>query len=224
MSLKKNLFIINLKNYAEIAGTKTINIIREAEKVSNELGVQIIISPPQPMLALTSQNTSLMIISQHVDPQNLGSSTGFFIAEMIKSVGAVGSLLNHSEHPINSEQIEQTIKKLSTLDLLSFVCVKNLDELNMILKFGPDYVAIEPPELIGTQRSISSEKPFLISQSNEYISKGNYKSKLICGAGINKDEDIKTAIELGALGVLVASSITKAENWYKKIYELASAF
>ncbi len=78
--------------------------------------------------------------------------------------------------------------------------------------------------MIGTQKSISSEKPFLISEAKNIIKKSNKRSRLICGAGINKYNDIKIAMELGAIGVLVASSIVKAENWYDKIYELASAF
>jgi len=51
-STKKGPFVINLKNYLEIAGANTIKIVKDAEKVSQILNVEIIISPPQPYLAL----------------------------------------------------------------------------------------------------------------------------------------------------------------------------
>jgi triosephosphate isomerase len=217
-------FIINLKNYIETAGDNTLRIVKDAEMVSEKLDVEIIISPPQPSLALIAKQTKLKVISQHIDLKKHGASTGFYIAEIIEKVGAIGSLINHSEHGIKTEEIKQSIEKLKEVKLLSFVCVKSLEELKVILKFEPDFIAIEPPELIGTQKSISSEKPYLIQKSNELIKQENNGSKLICGAGINKSEDIKTAVENGASGILVSSSITRANNWYEKIFELASAF
>ncbi len=224
-SFKRNgPFIINLKNYIETAGDNTLRIVKDAELVSKKLDVEIIISPPQPSLALIAKQTKLKVISQHIDLKKHGASTGFYIAEIIEKVGAIGSLINHSEHGIKTEEVKQSIEKLKEVNLLSFVCVKTLEELKVILKFEPDFIAIEPPELIGTQKSISSEKPFLIQKSNELIKQENNRSKLICGAGINKSEDIKTAVENGASGILVSSSITRANNWYEKIFELASAF
>jgi len=38
-SIKKGPFIINLKNYMEIAGDNTIKIVKDAEKVSETLNV-----------------------------------------------------------------------------------------------------------------------------------------------------------------------------------------
>jgi len=224
-SFKRNgPFIINLKNYIETAGDNTLRIVKDAERVSEKLDVEIIISPPQPSLALIAKQTKLKVISQHIDLKRHGATTGFYVAEIIEKVGAIGSLINHSEHSIKTEEIKQLIEKLKEINLLSFVCVKTVEELKEILKFEPDFIAIEPPELIGTQKSISSEKPFLIQKSNELIKQENYGTKLICGAGINKGEDIKMAVENGASGILVSSSITRANNWYDKIFELASAF
>ncbi|MDQ6723631.1 MAG: triose-phosphate isomerase [Thermoproteota archaeon] len=224
-SYKKNgPFIINLKNYLETAGDNTITIVKEAEKVSEKLDVEIIISPPQPSLALIAKQTKLKVISQHVDLKKPGSTTGFYIPEIIERIGARGSLINHSEHEIKIEAIKQSIERLRELDLISIVCVKTIEELKEIIEFEPEFIAIEPPELIGTQKSISTEKPSLIRECYKVLYKENQNSKLICGAGINKNEDIKIALENGASGILVSSSITKATNWYDKIFELASAF
>ena len=53
-SIKKGPFVINLKNYLEIAGDNIIKIVKDAEKVSQILNVEIIISPPQPYLAFNN--------------------------------------------------------------------------------------------------------------------------------------------------------------------------
>ncbi|MBA3749809.1 MAG: triose-phosphate isomerase [Nitrosopumilus sp.] len=221
---KKGPFIINLKNYLETSGDNTIEIVKVAERVSEKLDVEIIISPPQPSLALIAKRTKLNVISQHIDLKKTGSTTGYYVPEIIKKVGAIGSIINHSEHELKIDEINPLIEKLKELNLVSVVCVKTVEELKIILEFEPDFIAIEPPELIGTKKSISSEKPFLILECGKLVSKSNKKTKLICGAGINKNEDIKIAIENGVSGILVSSSITKANNWENKIFELASAF
>lgn len=224
MSSKKGPFIINLKNYLEISGDKALAITKEAEKVSYKLDTEIIIAPPQPLLTWIAKNTVLKVISQHLDLQKPGASTGFFIPEIVKEAGGIGSIINHSEHQINFEVVKSLIEKMQSLGLLAFVCTKNLSEFRFISSMQPDYIAIEPPELIGTQMSISTEKPTLISESAQFLKGENKKSKLICGAGINKPEDVRIAVELGASGILAASSIVKSNNWYEKIYELASEF
>jgi len=78
--------------------------------------------------------------------------------------------------------------------------------------------------LIGTQKSISTEKPYLITECSNIINDEKTETKLICGAGISTKEDVKIALENGSSGILVSSSITKSSNWHDKIFELASAF
>jgi len=51
MSERKGPLIINLKNYLEISGDKALSLTREAERVSESTDIEIIISPPQPLLA-----------------------------------------------------------------------------------------------------------------------------------------------------------------------------
>lgn len=224
MSQKKGPFIINLKNYTEISGQKAIQISKDAEKVARKLKLRIIVSPPQVLLGLVASETNLEIFGQHVDLEQVGASTGFVIPEMIKEAGGIGSIINHSEHPINMPIIKKLIERLREIDLISLVCAKNLQELKQISELQPDFVAIEPPELIGTKRSISSEKPTLIKEAFNYLSSTGSTTKLICGAGINTPEDVQVALDLGSSGILAASSIVKAGSWYDKIYELSKPF
>jgi triosephosphate isomerase len=143
---------------------------------------------------------------------------------MVKESGAIGSLINHSEHPVDIITITELLKRMRSLNLVSIICTKNFNELKVVGKLEPDYIAIEPPELIGTKRSISTEKPSLISESFQYLDSNGIKSKLICGAGINTAEDVRIALDLGSGGILAASSIVKSDKWYEKIYELANEF
>ena len=47
---------------------------------------------------------------------------------------------------------------------------------------------------------------------------------MICGAGITDKSDVISALELGADGILVASSVVKAKNWSEKLLDLALGF
>ncbi|MBD0333539.1 MAG: triose-phosphate isomerase, partial [Chitinophagaceae bacterium] len=78
MKIKKDgPLVINLKNYLETSGDNTIKLVKDAEKVSERLDVEIIVSPPQPSLALIVKQTNLKVISQHVDLKKIGSTTGY---------------------------------------------------------------------------------------------------------------------------------------------------
>ncbi len=90
-------------------------------------------------------------------------------------------------------------------------------------KLNPTYIAIEPPELIGTGRAISNERPELITKSLLAVKKARNSTKLLCGAGIVTSDDVERAIELGSHGILVASGIVKSRNWNKDIEGFAKA-
>ena len=140
--------------------------------------------------------------------------------EVARSYGAAGSLVNHSEHRIGMAAVEEIVKRLHNLGMVSIVCARTPEEVSQIARFSPDFIAIEPPELIGSGRAVSKENPAIITDS---IKAAGGKSKVICGAGITDGEDIAKAIQLGSHGVLVASGVVKASSWQDKIAELASA-
>ncbi len=47
-------------------------------------------------------------------------------------------------------------------------------------------------------------------------------NKLLVGAGVKTGVDVKTAIKLGACGVLLASGVTKADDPYSVLIDLAN--
>ena len=216
------MFIINCKNYEEISGDKIKKFIKIAEQVSKKYKVKIAISPPQHLIGVVA-NSSITVLAQHIDDSKVGSTTGFIIPELLKKSKVKGSLINHSEHRISSKEIEKLVLKLKELKMISIVCVKDVAEVKKYLKINPDFIAIEPPELIGSGKAISTEKPDLIQKAASIVNDSKNKTKLLCGAGIVSGEDVAKSIELGSKGILVASGIIKAKNWNKIISEFAKA-
>ena len=216
------MFVINCKNYEEISGDKIIKFVKIAEKVSKKYKVKIAIAPPQHLIALVA-NSSIPILAQHIDDSKVGSTTGFVIPELLKKSKVSGSLINHSEHRISSKEIVKLVSKLKKLKMISVLCVKNVSEVRKYAKLNPNYIAIEPPELIGSGKAVSKEKPGLIIKAADAVKSAKNNTKLLCGAGIVSGEDVAKAAELGSKGILVASGIIKAKDWNKVITEFAKS-
>lgn len=224
--MQEPILIINFKNYMEVSGKRCLAFAQEAERVARELNMleSIAVAPPNPALALIAEHVSIPVIAQHVDDKGEGSTTGYNVAKMLRSFNIRGSIVNHSEHRLLPKEIEGIVKALHASNMLSIVCVREPDEIDTIagLEFEPDYIAIEPPELIGTGNAVSKSKPEVITGSVGRAGRLGLRSKVICGAGIVDGRDAMAAIRLGSRGVLVASGIVKAENWYEKIKDIAS--
>jgi len=216
------MFVINCKNYEEIAGDKIIKFVKIAEKVSKKYKVKIAIAPPQHLIGLVA-NSSIPILAQHIDNSKIGSTTGFVIPELLKKSKVKGSLINHSEHRISSNDIQKLVSKLRELKMMSIVCVKDVAEARRYAKLNPDYIAIEPPELIGSGKAVSKERPELITKAAMAVKRAKNKTKLLCGAGIVSGEDVAKASELGSKGILVASGIVKYKDWNKIMAEFAKS-
>jgi triosephosphate isomerase (TIM) len=215
----KRPLIINFKNYEEVSADKAIKLAESARHVMEKLRIEIVVAPPQPVLALIAKSVQIPVICQHVDTEKMGPSTGFVVPEMAKSYGAVGSLINHSEHRIDMSSIRSLVERMRKIGMASIVCAQEPHEVVEISTLHPDFIAIEPPELIGSGRAVSKENPAIITKS---VQGAGSRSSVICGAGITDKDDVAKAMELGSQGILVASGIVKADSWERKITELAS--
>jgi triosephosphate isomerase (TIM) len=215
----KRPLIINFKNYEEVSADRAIKLAESARQVAERLKIEIVVAPPQPVLALIAKKIQIPVICQHVDNEKMGPSTGFIVPEIAKSYGAIGSLINHSEHRIEMSSIASLVERMRKLGMVSIVCAQEPHEVVEISTLQPDFIAIEPPELIGSGRAVSKENPAIITKS---IQGAGSCSSIICGAGITDKDDVAKAMELGSQGILVASGIVKATSWEKKIAELAS--
>jgi triosephosphate isomerase len=214
--------IINFKNYLEAAGEGALRLAKVAEEVAMETGASIVVCPPLPYLSQVCASVKIPVFAQHTDPDKAGSSTGAIVAEVIKAAGAVGSILNHSERRLDTDRVAATVRRLREVGLVSVVCAKEPSEVSLYAEFSPDYIAIEPPELIGSGVAVSRAKPEVITESVKAAAK-NPEVGIICGAGIVDGKDVEAALRLGVCGVLVASGIVKASDWRSKILEMSKA-
>jgi len=218
MTMKTPLVLVNFKTYTEATGKKAYALAESCEKVSKEIAV----APQLSDIRYIAENVEIPVLAQHVDAITPGSHTGFVLPEALKDAGVVGSLINHSEHRLRLDIVEELIQKLSTLGLESVVCSNNITTTAAIAALRPNFVAIEPPELIGSGVSISDAQPEIIEGAVRAVKDVGAKVPVLCGAGVTKGADVKKAIELGAEGVLVASGVVKAKDPEKVLKELAS--
>ena len=206
------LLAVNFKTYIEATGKRAIELAKVAEEVSRETGVIIIVAPQFTDIEPVSKTVDIPVFSQHIDSINAGAHTGHVLAEAVKSAGAEGSLLNHSEKRISTSDIADIVKLCADADLQSLVCADTTQASVEIAGMLPDMLAIEPPELIGTGISISKARPELITYSLKQIRKVNRSVRVLCGAGVTTAEDVSKALELGSEGVLVASGVVKSKD------------
>lgn len=213
------LILTNFKTYQTASGKAALELANIHAKIAQETGQNITVAVQAFDLANIAQNTKIPVFAQHLDPAEYGSFTGWNLAESAKEAGAYGTILNHSEHRISFEILEKSIQRAKSVGLKTVVCAETAEEAKEIMdKFSPDLVAVEPPELIGGDISVSTANPEIISNSVKLIGKG----KVLVGAGIKNGEDVRIAIELGAVGVLLASGITKAEDPEAVLRDLCS--
>ena len=98
------------------------------------------------------------------------------------------------------------------------MCANTPERGENISKLGPDFVAVEPTDLIGGDVSVCDTDPSVIDDSVNMIGKG----KVLIGAGVRDPEDVTVALERGAVGVLLASAVTKADDPKAVLVNLAS--
>jgi triosephosphate isomerase len=221
--LRGPLLVVNFKAYIEATGKRAIELAKSADKVASETGVAVIVAPQFTDIKSVSESVEIAVFSQHLDPVKPGPFTGRVLAEAVKSGGAEGSLLNHSERRVGMAEINACIERCVETDLFSLVCADTSQAGAEIARSKPDMIAIEPPDLIGSGVSVSKARPELITESLARIRGVNSGVKILCGAGITTAEDVSKALELGAQGVLVASSVVKNKDPQSLLSAMANA-
>lgn len=216
--------IINLKTYKESFNEQAINIAnicKELESIAKQKNVEIILCPQYLDLKDVAK-TGITTYSQHLDDFDFGAHTGYIIPDAIKAIGCSGTIINHSEHSLiyKIKDIEKRVIKARQAGLQVCICARDASVAKKVAKFNPDFIAVEPKELIGGDISISTAKPQLISKSVKAVG----DIPLLVGAGVKNSEDIRKSIELGAKGILVASGVIKVPDIKGAILDLLEGF
>jgi triosephosphate isomerase (TIM) len=212
--------VVNAKAYAEVTGPA--GVLRLAKACAAIPGVAL--APPLAELAPLARRKGLglPLFGQHCDPHEPGAATGWVTAEALAAAGAVGSLVNHAERKLPHDQVARIVARLHAHRLTALLCADSIKEATALAALKPAMLAIEPPELIGGDVSVTSADPAIVSDAVKAVRRVSPATLTLCGAGVKTGADVAKALQLGAHGVLLASGVVKAKEPAKALADLAS--
>lgn len=213
------VIITNFKAYPSATGAGAVHLAQLHSRAALETHQSFVVCVQAVDIASVAA-TKVPVFAQHSDPDEPGAHTGAVTIEALQAAGAVGTLLNHAEHRLPWAVLGKTISRAKQLKFLTLVCAATPEEgAKIAAEFAPDFIAVEPPELIGGDVSVSKANPDCISEAVALIGK-----QVIVGAGVKNGDDVRIARERGASGVLLASGVTKASDPYSVLLDLAKGF
>ncbi len=212
--------VLNFKVYPEVLGKKGWELARMAASVAEDTGASIIIAPPLSDLAHVAKAVHIPVFGQHADTAEAGAHTGWIPPEALLEAGAAGTLLNHSERKIPHKNVAALIPRCEAVGLEVIACADDLKEAEALARLGPDYIAIEPPELIGGDVSVTTARPEIVAGAVQAIHRIDPDVGVLCGAGVKDRKDVRKALELGTVGVLLASGVVKAKDPERALRDL----
>lgn len=201
----KPAVVVNCKAYEQSFGDAGVRLAKQLEETARIKGIPIIICVPFTEISRIKTAVSIPVYAQHVDDVSEGAHTGWITPQMLLAAGASGTLLNHSEHRI--EDVERHVKAARQAGLKVILCARDATEVRIYRNLDVEFLAVEPPELIGGEVSVEEARPELIAQCAK-----SCPDKLLVGAGVKSRADVAKSLELGAKGILVASHVVKVEN------------
>lgn len=222
MTVRKPAIVVNFKTYPEASGQEALRLAKMCADVSSETKASIIVAPPMMDLALVASSVRIPVFAQHLDSVNSGSTTGHVTVENAKASGAKGTLINHSERRLKIAEIHDLIDRSRSSGLVTIVCTNNLAVSKACAAMEPDFIAIEPPELIGGDVSVTMANPKIVSDTVHAIRAISKDVGVLCGAGVKNGKDVAMAIALGTDGVLLASGVVKAKDRRAVLLDLVS--
>ena len=201
-----------------------MRLARTLEELGRGAGVAVAIAPAAPDLARVAGAVAIPVLAQHVDAVDTGAHTGSIPSEAVERAGGWGSLVNHSEHPLSVPVARETVRRLSAHGLTAVLCARDVRTVARLATLNAPYLAIEPPELIGGDRAVSTARPQVVSGAVAAVRAVAPATVVLCGAGVHDRHDVARALELGAAGVLVASAVARASDPRAAIGELLAGF
>ena len=223
-ALRTPLFLLNLKAYPAALGPGALRIGRALEREGRRRRVAVALAAAGPDLGWLARELDIPVVAQHTDAGPVGAFTGRAVAGAVRAAGGAGSLLNHSERPLDDAQIRASLSSLRGEGLSAILCAATPARVRRLLPLRPPFLAIEPPELIGGKRSVSTARPEVITETVELARRLSPATRVLCGAGIHSRQDVKRAMELGSDGILVASAVTLSPSPSRAIRTLLSGF
>ena len=220
--LQTPVIVLNVKTYGQAIGNDVIQIAKLMEEVGKETDVSMAIAVQATDIYRVKNEVSIPVWAEHIDPITPGSHTGWTLPEAVKDAGAIGTLINHSEHRLTLANIDACLTRAQENGLDNIICTNNVATSKAAAALNPQFVAVEPPELIGGDISVTTADPDIVSNSVDAVKSVNDTVQVLCGAGVKNGKDVSKALELGSAGVLLASGIVTAKNKKEVIQDLAA--
>jgi len=219
--MDKPLIVVNFKTYETAMGDSALALAKAMDKFTDRDFRMIAVASAFDLSTISNSVSSVEVWSQHLDPVGKGSHTGWLEPDLARHHGAVGTIINHAEHKVSIEHVEKLLAMLPE-GFPICACAADVDEAIALAKLGPTFIAVEPPELIGGDISVTTADPAIVSDTVAAVKSTNPDVRVLCGAGVKNGADVKMAIQLGAEGVLLASGVTKAADVNAVLDDLTS--
>ena len=215
------LIVVNFKTYQEAHGVAAEELAKIMQQIETDARMVAVVSAFD-LSSVVSAAPNLEVWTQHLDPIGFGSNTGWLHPETAMARGASGTLINHAEHKVSIEHIAMLLDTIPE-NFTVCACAADIEEARALSALEPDFVAVEPPELIGGEISVTTADPEIVSGTAIAIREVSQSVGILCGAGVKNGADVAAAIELGTTGVLLASGVTKAEDPASVVADLVSS-
>ena len=214
------LVVVNFKTYQTAHGASAEELALAMSGIETDARMIATVSALD-LAAVVAAAPDLEVWCQHLDPVGFGSNTGWLHPDTAVERGATGTLINHAEHKVSIEHVAMLLDQVPE-DFCVCACAADIDEAQALAALGPTYVAVEPPELIGGDISVTSADPGIVSGTVAAVREVTDEVGILCGAGVKSGADVATAMELGTTGVLLASGVTKADDPRAALDDLVS--
>ena len=219
LNMEAPLIVVNFKTYSTALADSAEELGKQMSFIQSSARMVAVASAFD--LSSVSSITGLEVWSQHLDPVGQGSHTGWLEPQTAIARGASGTIINHAEHKVSIEHVTKLINMLPE-GFPVCACAADVEEAKTLAKIGPTFIAVEPPELIGGDISVTTADPSIVSDTVAAVKQVNPNVRVLCGAGVKNGQDVATAISLGAEGVLLASGVTKASDVSAVLKDLVS--
>lgn len=212
-------FEIGPKNY--LYGKDICDLAKAADEAAAKYAVDVIFTAPFINIVEIAENTShLHVFAPHMDAKPVGRGLANILPESIKDAGAQGVMLNHSEKPLEIQELIDAINRAEKVGLMTLVCASSMIETKTIAMMSPDLIVSEPAELIGTGQAADLR---YVRQVVETITTVNPDIGVMVAGGVATGKDAYNIIYAGADATGSSSGIVLADNPEQRIHEMLAA-
>ena len=212
------LIVINFKNYK--SGKEVLKLAKLIQSYFGKTD-NVILAVPATEIQRVSNGVELDVFAQHVDVLEKPQTTGLIGVKAVKSVGGLGTLINHSERRLAWKEVTALMKECEEQSVRALVCIKTYREAKWVLKqtVKPWGVVYEGGSLFFAEKALTGSREKEIASFAKLFKHTDVRS--LCGVGLFTAKDIKTALDVGCYGVVLDSAIAKVKKPERFLKSLA---